>query len=72
MKQEKIFSSRYFAGLLVLTSLIVSACGDAAKSEVAGTANKPVQATVDRTSNAAANTSASPLYESKDLADADR
>ncbi len=69
MKQENIFSSRYFAGLLVLTSLIVSACGDAERSEIAGTANKPVQTADARNANAAANTSASPLYESKDFDD---
>lgn len=69
MKQENIFSSRYFAGLLVLTSLIVSACGDAERFEIAGTANKPVQTADARNANAATNTSASPLYESKDLAD---
>ncbi len=70
MKQDKIFSSRYITGLLVLTSLIVAACGDAAKSEIAGTANKPIQAKeAVYSSNAAANTSATPSLESKDLAE---
>ena len=40
MVQEKIFSSRWLAGLLVVSSLIFSACSG---GELAGTANRPVQ-----------------------------
>jgi Ca-activated chloride channel homolog len=59
MKQEKIFSSRYFAGLLIMGSLILSACGDASVSEVAANraATAPVQYANSNT--AASNTSLS-------------
>ena len=39
MKQQKIFSSRYCAGLLIVISLILSACGGESRSEIAGQSN---------------------------------
>ncbi|CAN5208664.1 VWA domain-containing protein [soil metagenome] len=66
MKQQKIFSSRYLSGLLILTSLIFSACGDASVSDVAGNSpNRPATLEAIYTnSNAAANVTVSKANES--------
>ena len=72
MKQETMISSRWILTLLVLSSLVLSACGDAAVSESGNTNTasrsdaKPVSANA---TNAAANVAGSPLMESKDIAD---
>lgn len=66
MVQKKVFSSRWLAGLLAVSSLIVSACGG---GELAGTANSPVQGqpAIYDSGKAANATSAAPLSESKDM-----
>ncbi len=64
MKQQKIFSSRYFAGLLILTSLIFSACGDASQSQIASSsANRSGSAPAINASNADANVADLRPYE---------
>ncbi|HLA94709.1 MAG TPA: von Willebrand factor type A domain-containing protein, partial [Pyrinomonadaceae bacterium] len=61
MKQEKIFSSRWLLGLLVLSSVILSACGDSS-SEVARSTNKSDTSEPQYNTNSAANvTSSSPM-----------
>ncbi len=72
MKQEKIFSSRYFAGLLVLSSLIFSACGDSS-SGYENAANRTVASqpiTADM-AKASANAAASPAYELRQSSEMD-
>ena len=72
MKQETMISSRWILTLLVLSSLVLSACGDGAVSESGNTNTasrsdaKPVSANA---TNAAANVAGSPVMESKDIAD---
>lgn len=67
MVQEKIFSSRWSAGLLVVSSLIFSACGGELAST--GSANRPIQAQpgVYDSAKVANATSSSPMSESKDM-----
>ncbi len=66
MKQEKIFSSRWLTGLLVLSSLIFSACGYMSGDSAA---NKPVTGQpVAHESARSANTSAAPMMgDSEDM-----
>lgn len=66
MKQEKIVSSRWSVGLLVLASLIFSACGDASKSADQAAANTAASSEpVYNTANAASNSMAgAPMMES--------
>ncbi len=72
MKQEKIFSSRYFAGLLVLSSLIFSACGDSSSGNNAvanrSVASQPLTADMAK---ASANTAASPVFELRQRSETD-
>lgn len=63
MVQEKIFSSRWLAGLLVVSSLIFSACGGDIAST--GSANRPVQAQPG-VYDSAKNTSGAPMMERAD------
>jgi Ca-activated chloride channel family protein len=68
MVQEKIFSSRWLAGLLVVSSLIFSACGGADVAST-GSANRPIQPQpgVYDSAKAANATSGAPLSESEDM-----
>lgn len=67
MKQETIFSSRWLLGLLVLSSLILSACGESAPSSTANKTPESQQAPHPTSVQNASNTSTmaareAPMY----------
>jgi Ca-activated chloride channel homolog len=63
MNQQKIFSSRYFAGLLIVTSLIFSACGDSSRSEMATTSNSAISTSPVLYANSNAATAVNQIYD---------